>query len=188
MVITNISKRTNIRLSLQEAIAFHCKGIFIIGQKNFNIDPPSDTNVCDIPRPIQSIFLSGIIPIIRFNSWNDCTIYLNENNIILVGIEIDPKSILLNDFIMSLNQNDNNCSQQHSDIAFIFGNEGTGLNQKHINSCHTLVRIPQYNTGTASLNVATAASIVLYQFHLWQIQQNEKIIQEDATKTTEITT
>jgi tRNA C32,U32 (ribose-2'-O)-methylase TrmJ len=79
--------------------------------------------------------------------------------------------------------------QQYYDVAFIFGNEGTGLNEKHINSCHTLVRIPQYNTGTASLNVATAASIVLYQFHQWQrrhtqLIQNQKSINQPINQPT----
>lgn len=51
--------------------------------------------------------------------------------------------------------------------AFIMGNEGEGMtpNQKAI--CDGFVYIRQHGPGTASLNVAVAASIVMHHFALW---------------------
>lgn len=52
-------------------------------------------------------------------------------------------------------------------VAFMLGNEGQGLSQRQINACDSFVYISQYGAGTASLNVAVAASIVLHHFALW---------------------
>ena len=47
------------------------------------------------------------------------------------------------------------------------GNEGDGLSSKEMALCDWFVYIPQHGVGTASLNVACAASVVLYQFSTW---------------------
>ena len=52
-------------------------------------------------------------------------------------------------------------------VAFMLGNEGQGLSERQIRACDSFVYIPQYGVGTASLNVAVAASIVLHHFGVW---------------------
>ncbi|KAH7436575.1 hypothetical protein KP509_05G026400 [Ceratopteris richardii] len=51
--------------------------------------------------------------------------------------------------------------------AFLLGNEGTGLSKKEMDICDSFVYIAQYGSGTASLNVTVAASIVLHHFAVW---------------------
>ena len=51
--------------------------------------------------------------------------------------------------------------------AFMLGNEGQGLSPKQLALCDGFVYIPQYGAGTASLNVAVAASIVLHHYAVW---------------------
>ena len=51
--------------------------------------------------------------------------------------------------------------------AFLLGNEGSGLSPQQIAVCDSFVYIPQFGPGTASLNVACAASIVLHHFATW---------------------
>eukprot|EP00591_Stephanopyxis_turris_P013145 CAMPEP_0195533722 /NCGR_PEP_ID=MMETSP0794_2-20130614/41056_1 /TAXON_ID=515487 /ORGANISM="Stephanopyxis turris, Strain CCMP 815" /LENGTH=206 /DNA_ID=CAMNT_0040666355 /DNA_START=42 /DNA_END=659 /DNA_ORIENTATION=- len=51
--------------------------------------------------------------------------------------------------------------------AFILGNEGTGLTQAEKDICDSFVYISHYGSGTASLNVTVAGSIVLHHFGLW---------------------
>eukprot|EP00877_Chromochloris_zofingiensis_P001942 jgi/Chrzof1/11749/Cz06g08090.t1 len=51
--------------------------------------------------------------------------------------------------------------------AFMLGNEGQGLSDKQMRLCDGFVYIPQYGSGTASLNVTVAASIVLHHFAVW---------------------
>ena len=45
--------------------------------------------------------------------------------------------------------------------------QGQGLNERQLALCDSFVYIQQYGAGTASLNVAVAASIVLHHFALW---------------------
>ncbi len=45
--------------------------------------------------------------------------------------------------------------------AFLMGNEGAGIPPAHQALCDQFIYIPQHGTGTASLNVAVAASIVM---------------------------
>jgi TrmH family RNA methyltransferase len=51
---------------------------------------------------------------------------------------------------------------QSSEVAILFGNERTGLENEHVQQCHTLLTIP---TGTAytSLNLAMAVQVVAYE-------------------------
>jgi tRNA G18 (ribose-2'-O)-methylase SpoU len=49
----------------------------------------------------------------------------------------------------------------------MLGNEGQGMNAKQMSLCDKFVYIPQHGPGTASLNVAVAASIVLHHYALW---------------------
>eukprot|EP00887_Chlorella_sp_A99_P005716 scaffold1.g5716.t1 len=51
--------------------------------------------------------------------------------------------------------------------ALMLGNEGQGLNERQLKLCDSFVYIPQFGPGTASLNVACAASIVLHHFATW---------------------
>ena len=124
----------------------------MVGQKKFDTDPDGK----DIPRQLRDAVRDGTFPIRRFVLWNDCVTYLRENSIKLVGVEIHEKAKSIEEFFGTEN------------IAFLMGNEGDGLNEKHLRSCDELVRIPQYGGGTASLNVYVAASIVLSRFHIYQ--------------------
>ena len=149
LVITNISKRNNIKSLLQTAGACGCVGILVVGQRrcSFDLDHGLD------------------IPVIRFEKWNDCVQYVREGNILLVGVEIHPNAVNVEDFRMSFLQQQQH-HHHHQDVAFLMGNEGQGIHEKHMASCQAFVKIPQYGSGTASLNVNVAASIVLHSFHL----------------------
>lgn len=67
------------------------------------------------------------------------------------------------------------------------GNEGDGMtaNQKAI--CDGFVYVRQYGPGTASLNVAVAASIVMHHFGLWagyaeRAREGEKFVVAERTR------
>jgi tRNA G18 (ribose-2'-O)-methylase SpoU len=152
LVVTNISKRKNIRALLDTAAAFGCKSVLVVGQKTFDMDPEGS----DVPAALQEHIRSGGLPIQRFASWDDCVTYLGERKIRLVGVEIHKDAQPIEHFFDSI------------DTAFLMGNEGQGLNDKQMNSCDAFVRIPQYGSGTASLNVYVASSIILHRYHHWQ--------------------
>lgn len=59
-----------------------------------------------------------------------------------------------------------------------------GLSSTQKAACDGFVYIPQYGSGTASLNVAVATSIVLHHFAVWadyeeQTRQGEKFVVAD---------
>lgn len=176
LIITNISKRANVRSLLQVAVAFGCVKILIVGQKSFNFTITSeddDTNVVtDIPKHLLPVFASGVVTIERFDKWQNCVSYLQEHAIMLIGVEIHAEAKTIKEICNHLSSTTNNVC---SDVAFLMGNEGTGLQKKQMNSCDFFCRIPQYGCGTASLNVYVAASIVLYHFHLYQRQQRTEV-------------
>lgn len=160
LVLTNISKRNNIKSLLQTAAACGCSAIFVVGQRTFDFDK-------DLPQSLHAYTNDDeqkIMPIIRFVKWNDCVQHLVERNITLVGVEIHKDAHNLDSYT-STNNKDNN-----KDVAFLMGNEGQGIHEKHMASCQDFVKIPQYGGGTASLNVNVAASIVLHSYHLNNIK------------------
>lgn len=150
LVITNIAKRVNVRALLQTAAAFGCASILVVGQKTFDLEPSGN----DLPKHLSGPVSVGTLQIKRFEKWADCVVYLKELNILLVGVEIHKDAKPIEHFF-----------GQEQDVAFLMGNEGTGLHDKQVQSCDAFVRIPQYGGGTASLNVYVAASIILYSFH-----------------------
>jgi tRNA G18 (ribose-2'-O)-methylase SpoU len=205
LVITNISKRNNIRALLQTAAAFECTQVFVVGQKNFNFEAPTiaplhatnatastvenheeDDTVAgqaikssssyDLPKSLHVSVADGRWPIRRFDNWNDCVAYLTEHDIWLVGVEIDEDAQSISQILQAAAATatasavQNNSQTSCGGLAWCLGNEGTGLHAKQRQSCRAYCRIPQYGGGTASLNVYVAASIVLYQCHLFRRQ------------------
>jgi len=156
LVITNISKRANIRSLLLTAAAFDVASVFVVGQRSFDFSPDSP----DLPRQLRDSLekkngdTSTNMNITRFDKWQDFMDFKTQQNILLVGVEIHQEAKDIEDY--------SSCEQS---IAFLMGNEGQGLNTKHMNSCDGFVRIPQYGGGTASLNVNVAASIILHRYH-----------------------
>ena len=173
LIITNISKRANVRSLLQVGVAFGCSKILVVGQKAFNFTilsdssdfSSNDTVVSDIPKHLVPVFESGIVTIERFDKWQNCVSYLKENSIMLIGVEIHPDAKTIQQICHDLSSANDNGG---NDVAFVMGNEGTGLQDKQMNSCDMFCRIPQYGSGTASLNVYVAASLILYHFHQYQ--------------------
>jgi tRNA G18 (ribose-2'-O)-methylase SpoU len=164
LVITNISKRTNVRALLQTAAAFGCEKILVVGQRSFDFSPTGK----DLPKQLKAAVAAGSLKIVRFEKWNDCVTYLKEREILLVGVEIHEDAKPIEQF---------SC-QDKQDVAFLMGNEGTGLHDKQLQSCDAFVRIPQYGGGTASLNVYVAASIILHSF---QNYRRRRLCQQDAS-------
>ena len=158
LVIANIQKRTNIRHLLMTAAAFGCQSVFVVGQKSFDWNVGTSRDISSNVRPCLE---QGRMSLQTFADWEACVSHLRENHIRLVGVEIHPEAVGLEELL----QRDDSSSV---DTAFLMGNEGQGIHPKHMASCDLFVRIPQYGVGTASLNVYVACSIVLQRYHEWQ--------------------
>ena len=69
-------------------------------------------------------------------------------------------------------------------IALMPGNEGTGLSQTAKDACTGgFVYIPQYGSGTASLNVCVATTLILFQFNIWESRMAAAAVAATAEST-----
>jgi tRNA G18 (ribose-2'-O)-methylase SpoU len=147
LVIFNIQKRNNVRSLLMTAAAFGIQVCIIVGQPKFDSDPDGP----NVPSQLKSYMMDDRFVILRLETWTECDEYLRRNEIRLLGVEIHKDAKSVETFF------DSNDTR----TALLMGNEGYGLKEKQMDSCHGFIRIPQYGHGTASLNVNVAASIVL---------------------------
>lgn len=95
------------------------------------------------------------MPVRQLAKLPEAVALLKEKGVTICGIEIDPTAqpVHTNPF--------------RGPTAFFPGNEGSGLTPQQKAVCDHFVYIPQYGTGTASLNVATATAIVLQHYAVW---------------------
>ncbi len=95
-----------------------------------------------------------------FDKTEDAVIHLQENGFLVYAVEQVEKSISLPDFLPPENQK----------LAFVFGNEVKGVQQKVIDLCNGSIEIPQYGT-KHSFNVSVSAGIVLWDVFQKLIQR-----------------
>ena len=160
LVICNIQKITNVKAMMMAAVAFGCSEVLLVGQEK------NSQRKDMFPAPFQDAVQTGTIRLKRFPKWKECVVYMEQEAMFLIGVEIDETSKLLNDDYFDQNIQDSN--HKHANIGILMGNEGQGIQPAHLKNCNALVRIPQYGAGTASMNVNVATNIVLYRFQNWK--------------------
>jgi len=162
---------------LQIAVSYGVHTVFVVGMRGFEFDP--DSTVTDIPPAIADGTRAGKLTIKRFDKLEECASHIrriveprrgdgeaddddddDDAPVRIVGVEIDNSS---------LNLEDDSPFESHpySSVAFMMGNEGSGMTAKQMSVCDGFVRISQYGGGTASLNVSVAAGLVLHRFFHW---------------------
>ena len=159
LVIYNIQSKSNIKDLMNTAFAFGCVEVWLVGSTK------DEQKAKLMSKQFQEVSNDRQIQLVVFSKWNDVLEHMKTfSKMALVGVEIDQRSYILNDrdvvppFALDFD-----------DLAILMGNEGQGIHAKHLEACEgRLIRIPQYGTGTASLNVNVACSIVLYHFHQWK--------------------
>ncbi|SBT71849.1 RNA methyltransferase, putative [Plasmodium malariae] len=152
VVIYNIGKKKNVGSIIRSCVAFNVNKIFLVGRRKNEINFFGNMGTYKYIR------------IEHFNSMTELKNYLNDNNILLYGCEItsDSVSVTTKPFLKK-------------DTAFIFGNEGTGIEDSILNLCDKIIYIPQYGNGTASLNVSVSCSIILHNFAVWANYKELKV-------------
>lgn len=150
LVLYNISKKSNVGTMLRSACAFGIKNVMMVGRK----------------KNLSSFGNKGTVKFLEFSEFDNIAALkqsLTQDKFELVGVEIggDSKDITTHPF--------------SGNTAFVLGNEGEGLTPKMRALCDKVVYIPQYGHGTASLNVACAASIVMHHFAVWSKIETTKI-------------
>jgi tRNA G18 (ribose-2'-O)-methylase SpoU len=141
VLVYNVSKKLNIGMIVRTAVAFAATQIIVVGNRKINTLGNQSTN-----RYISFKY---------FDRWRECADWIKQDGWRLIGVEIGERAVNISTRPFS-----------HKTI-FVLGNEGQGLSTETMDACDELVYIPQYGRGTASLNVSTAASIVLHHFAEW---------------------
>ncbi len=192
LIITNISKRQNIRNLIQIGASFGVTTIFVVGQKSFNfqvnnndVDDDGNKSSSDMPTAMIDAVRRGKMKIIRFDKLEECVAHIKS--LPCCGIDdgqehrhLDDgnnKSIQTSNKIKStiqiigveIDPSSVNLENEPftTSTAFMMGNEGQGMTSKQMSMCDGFVRISQYGGGTASLNVSVAAGLVLHRFFHW---------------------
>ncbi|WP_315984736.1 RNA methyltransferase, partial [Burkholderia thailandensis] len=65
------------------------------------------------------------------------------------------------------------------DIAFVFGNERTGLSNEHVERCSAIAHIPA-NPAYSSLNLAQAVQVLAYELRVALLEDGEPATPPDA--------
>ncbi|EZG72987.1 putative TrmH family RNA methyltransferase [Gregarina niphandrodes] len=177
LILNNIGKRGNFGTLIRSAAAMGIQDIFVVGAEKLRT---FGNQVCITARIDytcwfrQKRFISvsqNTLSKCRLHYWNtlvELKEFLQSRDIKVVGIEIDDKSTALTETDFT-----------NQDIAFMLGNEGTGMNAKQKQICDSFVYIEHFSGATASLNVAVAGGIV---FHRYAIQNSKATQKRDGQK------
>ena len=142
LVLTNISKPANIKSLALAGARFGAAGVAVVGLPSF------DASWAAVHPAVRAR-----LPVLqRCESLGALKAWLG--GVALVGVEIDARSedVTARGFSFG------------GSIALMLGNEGSGMSKPQLAACDRLVYIPQHGGGTASLNVAIAAALVLHRF------------------------
>ena len=148
LLVYNVSKKANVGTIMRSAVAFGCLELVLVSRKGGK-------------GKINTFGAKGTHRYLRYKHFmalDEAVAYLkDETQSDLVGVEIDAESKPVSSHPFRPGRN----------VCFVMGNEGDGLNDKIRAHCDYLVYIKHSGAGTASLNVACAATIVLHHFGLW---------------------
>lgn len=137
LLIHNISKLNNVIQLIKLAFAYGLMPV-IVGCQAFR------------PAAERVLLEGGVTSPEHFERLEEAKETLQIH---LVGIEIDPSAVPVHQFRPPLSV----------PLAFLPGNEGTGLTSRQRGLVDAFVFLPQFGRGTASLNVHVATTLVLHE-------------------------
>ncbi len=141
LVLDNFRSAYNVGSAFRTADACAVEHIHLCGM---SAHPPH--------RKIEKTSLGAFeyVPWTYYERTSDCLDALREQGIVTVAIEVAPAAVPHFDYAWP------------KPVAIVFGNEVTGINEKIMQRCDAVVRIPMHGYKN-SINVATALGIVLYE-------------------------
>jgi tRNA G18 (ribose-2'-O)-methylase SpoU len=142
-IVHNIAKKHNVGTIARCATAFGVKSVVLIGSKSYN------TFGCK--------GASNHVDFVHYPTLADARDALKRDLGVtkILGVEIIEGAEPIESHPFD------------GPTAFITGNEGDGLSDRQKAICDGFVYIRQFGPGTASLNVAVSASIVMHHFAQW---------------------
>eukprot|EP01039_Chlorochromonas_danica_P011339 gene11339-12655_t len=139
LIICHISKISNVKQLVRIAASFHLT-VVLVGCSRSREEV--ERLLVELGCAHHALF---------FDKLCQAKAFFAERAVPVYGIEILDNAHSVLDFAFP------------SSFALMPGNEGTGLNEKQKEIADGFVYIPQYGSGTASLNVHVATTVVLYK-------------------------
>jgi 23S rRNA (guanosine2251-2'-O)-methyltransferase len=153
ILLDDVRSMNNVGSVFRTADSFNVSGIYLCG---FTPQPPH--------RDIHKTAL-GATESVNWKYEQDITIAiesLKQEGYKIFGIEQTHNSIWLQDMHL----------HTHSQTAFIFGNEVTGVSDKALALCDGVIEIPQFGS-KHSLNIAITTGIVVWEYVSKQILRDK---------------
>jgi tRNA C32,U32 (ribose-2'-O)-methylase TrmJ len=153
-LVHNIAKKHNVGTIARCATAFGVREVVLIGSKSYNA--------------FGSKGADGHVRFCHYETLSLAAEKLKSDKGVtqILGVEIVDGAVPVDTHPFS------------GPTAFICGNEGDGLSDAQKAICDGFVYIKQHGPGTASLNVAVAASLVMHHFSLWANYPTRKRVGE----------
>jgi 23S rRNA (guanosine2251-2'-O)-methyltransferase len=143
IILSDLKSPQNVGMIVRSAVAFGCRKMFMIGSKPWEFKKGTQA---------FSRKLEDLITIESYNNEDSIFNIIHNEGCIPIALEIsENKSSFLSNFVFP------------EKVAFIVGNEATGIPSTLLAKCSYILTIPQYGP-VGSLNVAVAASIGMYEF------------------------
>jgi 23S rRNA (guanosine2251-2'-O)-methyltransferase len=142
-VLENIRSAYNVGSVFRTADAFLLEAIYITG---YTARPPHK----EIAK--TALGAQDTVKWHYFKSTNEAIVELKSQQYTLLAVEQTVGSQSLENYF----------DESYDRVAFVFGNEVTGIEQSTISQCDGTIEIPQFGM-KHSLNIAVAAGIVLWE-------------------------
>lgn len=142
-VLENVRSAYNVGSVFRTADAFLIEEVILIG---YTAVPPHK----EIAK--TALGAEAVVAWKHFSNAIEAIHYLKEHDYLILGVEQTSDSV-------PLDQLDNFVKHK---VAFVFGNEVSGVEQKTLELCDGLVEIPQFGT-KHSLNISVAAGVILWE-------------------------
>jgi 23S rRNA (guanosine2251-2'-O)-methyltransferase len=143
VILENIRSAYNVGSVFRTADAFLIEAVYLVGY-----------TACPPHKEIRKTALGAeeSVEWLHFNTMGEALTEIREKKYILLAAEQTDQSIPLH----QLKEND------APGIAFIFGNEVSGVELDTLQACDRVIEIPQLGM-KHSLNISTAAGVVLWE-------------------------
>ena len=147
VILHNVRSRHNVGSVFRTAEGAGVEKIFLAGYT----PTPVDRFGRPVPEIVKtSLGATDMIPWEQVENTTSLIPLLQAEGVRVIAVEQAPRSISLFDFIAP------------EKVAYIFGNEITGVPQEVLTLCNTIVEIPMQGQ-KESLNVSVTAGVVLFQ-------------------------
>jgi tRNA G18 (ribose-2'-O)-methylase SpoU len=164
VIVSNLQSGSNIGNIVRSASIFGCEECLVVGQKRYRLTGDHGARF-DLPR--RHVY-----------SHADARDYLQQKHgqdgrVRIYGVEIMANASPIMRYDHETGVMHFPFDRQWKGAAFIFGNEGQGLSEKQRDICDEFLFIPQtrggsrMGGGSASMNVACAAAVVLQAYCTW---------------------